>query len=190
MVNYFITALLLLISTPHLPANPTPPHNILNPLYFYRIEKIFLLGKSVQLENKSIWKVLESDLWKMGKWSEGDSIVITASHDWWHSSWYSNYGYCMNNETKGSYVHVDLEKAPPPFGKETDWISALEKHSGYLFLVKKGPCWKIDPNDKEIFEGWRVNDSIILGSNDHWFSSYGYILINLRTKGHVHATFD
>ncbi|MCX6989461.1 MAG: hypothetical protein NTX49_00090, partial [Chlamydiae bacterium] len=72
------------------------------------------------------------------------------------------------------------------FGSYTHWIIGMDYTSGHVYL-ENGSTWTISTNDLFIFNDWAINDTIILGSNDSWFSSYDSLLINVNMNNYVRA---
>ena len=111
----------------------------------------------------------------------GDPIAITPNH-----SFLSEYNYYVVNKATGSYVAADLILGPIAFGSYTHWIIGMDYTSGHVYL-ENGSTWTISSNDLFIFNDWAINDTIILGSNDSWFSCYDNLLINVNMNNYVRA---
>ena len=75
---------------------------------------------------------------------------------------------------------------PIAFGPYTHWIIGMDFRSGHVYL-ENGTTWTISSNDLFIFNEWAINDTIILGSNDSWFSNYDSLLINVNMNNFVRA---
>jgi hypothetical protein len=53
--------------------------------------------------------------------------------------------------------------------------------------LEDNSSWKVADDDGFILEEWEANDTIIIGSNDSWFSAYDTILINVNMNNYVRA---
>jgi len=129
-------------------------------------------GSIVEIEDGSHWKLAPN--YSVFSWKVGDPIVVTPNH-----SCFSEYNYYVVNKFTGSYVAADLIVGPVAFGPYTHWIIGMDYASGHVFL-ENGTTWTVSINDTFIFNDWAVNDTVIIGSNDSWFSSYDSILINVN----------
>jgi len=136
-------------------------------------------GTILELEDGSNWKL--SPNYSVINWRVGDPIAITPNH-----SFLSEYNYYVVNKATGSYVAADLILGPIAFGSYTHWIIGMDYTSGHVYL-ENGSTWTISSNDLFIFNDWAINDTIILGSNDSWFSCYDNLLINVNMNNYVRA---
>lgn len=136
-------------------------------------------GSIVELEDGSNWKLAPN--YSVFSWKVGDPMVITPNH-----SWLSDYNYYVVNKFTGSYVAADLIVGPIAFGPYTHWVIGIDYTSGHVYL-ENGTTWTISSSDNFIFRDWAINDTIIIGANDSWFSSYDSILINVNMNNYVRA---
>ncbi|MEM1283559.1 MAG: hypothetical protein AAGG81_08405 [Chlamydiota bacterium] len=142
---------------------------------FHRPISITLGGDMVTLEDGSVWKVRAKDKCKTFNWLAGDSIIILPNH-----SWFSTYYYVLHNQNTGEDVQVNLVLGPIYNGIYTHWVVAIDYYNQEVCL-EDGSIWKISGSDYSTMKKWLVNDTIIIGINDSWFSSKPNILINVNT---------
>lgn len=136
-------------------------------------------GSIAELEDGSNWKLAPN--YSVFNWKVGDPMVITPNH-----SWLSDYNYYVVNKFTGSYVAADLIVGPIAFGPYTHWVIGIDYTSGHVYL-ENGTTWTISSSDGFIFRDWAINDTVIVGANDSWFSSYDSILINVNMNNYVRA---
>jgi hypothetical protein len=148
---------------------------------FHRPISVTLNGDMVTLEDGSMWKVRIKDRYKTLDWLAGDSIIILPNH-----SWFSSYYYVLLNQNTGSEVRVNLTLGPIYNGIYTHWIVAIDYYNEEMCL-EDGTIWSISGSDYSTMKKWLVNDTIIIGVNDSWFSSKPNILINVNTLTYAAA---
>lgn len=136
-------------------------------------------GELIELEDGSKWSVAKTDIYKISFWQIHDHVIITPNRNW-----FSFHKYCLANQTRESIVEASFNHGPIPFGPHTHWVVALDKYGGHVFL-EDGSSWKVSHEDWQFFDKWLINDFVILGYNDSWFSPYAYILINVNQEHHV-----
>lgn len=149
--------------------------------FYHWINAIINYGDCIEFEDGSNWKISPSDAYKVISWRKDDPVIVTPNH-----TWFSHYNYSITNQTNGASVEANLFLAPISFGPYTHWIVALDKFSDHLFL-EDGSSWKIAFEDRQFFDEYAINDFIIIGHNDTWFTSHNYILINVNMNNHIRA---
>lgn len=138
-------------------------------------------GDSVELEDGSHWKIPSQHYYSIFSWRLGDSLTITPTRSFW-----SNYNYYITNNATSTYVSANLYIGPVAFGPYTHWIVGMDPTNGHVFL-ENGSAWCISCQDAYLFNDWAINDTIILGTNDSWFTSYDTMLINVNMNHYVRA---
>lgn len=138
-------------------------------------------GDTIEIEDGSWWKIASGDSHTTQYWRPGDILIVTPNR-----GWFSSYYYCITNKNNGSSVRANLNVGPLAFGPNTHWINSVDQVTGHVFL-DNGTCWCISNKDAYIFRNWAPNDTIIVGLNDSWFSSYDHILINVNMNTYVRA---
>lgn len=150
-----------------------------NTKHYHWANSIINFGDLVELEDGSKWSVARTEVYKVSSWRTLDTIFISPNRNW-----FSSYKYCISNPAAGSSVETDLYHGPVPFGPYTHWVVALDKYAGHVFL-EDGSSWSVSYDDWKLFDKWLINDFVIIGCNDSWFSSYEYILINVNAEHHI-----
>lgn len=152
-----------------------------HPGVFHHPIAITALGDYVTLDDGSGWQVKDKDRIKTLDWLAGDSIIILPNH-----AWFSSYYYVLHNQNTGNGVQVNLTMGPIYNGIYTHWIVAIDYYNKELCL-EDGSVWSISGGDEGTMKKWLVNDTIIIGINDSWFSNKPNILINVNMLNNVAA---
>jgi hypothetical protein len=152
------------------------------PGIFYSPVTLSYLGDYVTLNDGSGWTISSSDAYKTLNWLTSDLLVITPNQ-----SWFSSYMFKMTNQNTGVSVKCNLTLGPIYNGIYTHWIVGINYFTQDVYL-ENGTVWNVSGLDSSIFSQWMINDTIIMGVNDGYFStSRPYILINVNTLTHVRA---
>ena len=136
-------------------------------------------GSILEIEDGSHWKIASGS--SLSRWRIGDIITITPNR-----SWFSDYKYYVINKSIDEYVAADLILGPIAYGSLTHWAVSLDFSQGKV-VFENGSCFKICSSDLFLFEQWQINDTIIFGTNDSWFTSYDILLINVNMNHYVRA---
>ncbi|MDP1836476.1 MAG: hypothetical protein Q8K75_11205 [Chlamydiales bacterium] len=133
-------------------------------------------GYSVELEDGSIWRVEPSDAYYVAGWAPYHDVIILPGS--WLS--YSPNFYFYNVQTRQS-VTVTMKMGPFYDSLFTRWILAINYGTGEVWL-DDGSHFYITIDDNALFQEWRPNDTIIVGSNAGMAAySWPNILINVNT---------
>lgn len=138
-------------------------------------------GRSVTLQDGSCWAIASSDAYKTHDWLASDTVLIFPSH-----SWFSNYQYVLLNQQTGRTCKANLTLGPLYNGVHTHWVVAVDYLTREIVL-EDGSYWKIAGGDNKTLNKWLVNDTVMVGINDTWLSSYPNILINVNMLNYVEA---
>jgi len=148
---------------------------------FHRPSLVSCLGDKVTLEDGSVWQVKNGDKSKTIDWLPCDDVYILPNH-----SWFSSYYYRLYNRNTNTSVEVNLLLGPIPNGHNTHWVIAIDYFNQELFL-EDGSVWRVGSSDKSVMKKWLINDTVMIGINDSWFSSKPNILINVNMLTYVTA---
>ncbi len=151
------------------------------PLDAHWLTKVASNWHSFEIEDGSRWEIPYSDQHILYSWNRDDILVITPN-----SSWFSAYDYYITNSTKNTYVKANLLDGPIAFGPYSHWVVDIDYLGGHIYLENQ-MVWCIDPKDAYFLEDWSINDHIIIGSNDSYFSKYNSILINVDMDDYLRA---
>ncbi|MBS3904882.1 MAG: hypothetical protein KGZ39_06115 [Simkania sp.] len=153
--------------------------------FFYNVASfISPYERIVQLADESRWKIAESDVRDVLSWRQGDFVVLSPNNQW-----FSDYPYCLTNQSNRSTVRVNPLSGPLYDSPYTHHISGLDHNtpSKKIVYLDATSCWVISEEDYSIINNWEVNDTIIIGVNDSWFTRYDTILIDVETNTCVKA---
>lgn len=129
----------------------------------------------IELIDGSIWKVAPSDVYTVLTWYASDLLIITPN-----DSWFSAYQFKITNQATGQAVQTNLYLGPLYNGIYTHWIIAIDYMWDRVYL-EDGSVWSMSPFDSSIVSQWKVNDTVIIGVNDGFFSTTRpNILINVN----------
>lgn len=149
---------------------------------FHHPMMITPLGDLLELEDGSRWIVSLSDRFKTYNWLTSDTLKITPNH-----TWFSSYYYRVTNLNTNESIEVNLFERPIYNGMFTYWIVAID-YFGSQICLNDGSIWDVSSFDYDILKKWIINDTVILGHNDGFFSyTRPNILINCDTVTYVEA---
>lgn len=138
------------------------------------------LGDTVELIDGSIWNVCSNHRYKTFDWLTTDQIIIKPNHNW-----FSVYHYTLTNLNTKANVSVNLSVPPHYNGVHTHWIAAID-HVNRQVCLEDGTVWTMRKSDRSALNKWAVNDTLIMGVNNGYFSSKAHpnILINVNVLNH------
>lgn len=142
---------------------------------------------NIELEDGSQWSISPNDQHKLYRWRPGDCLVITRNNPWYKKP---NHLFFINNETTKEHVRANLVVGPFAFGEYTYWVEGIDRYNGHIFLVNgqgTRTSWCVGDADLLFFDDWAVNDTIVIGVNDTWFTSHPSLLINVNMASMVMA---
>ena len=196
-IGAFLTALALqfgVMTSLYCATGPVPGGNIQHfPAHYHVIVSVAIDGSSIEIEDGSQWKVRPSQAYEVSKWRTNDPVVISPNH-----SYLSGYKYYLTNKNRRYYVGGNLSLGPIIGGNNTYRIIYINYYDGEIYLQPEGPdgygneiYWCVEPSDRHVMKNWTINQAVIVGANDSWFSSwfsyYNCILINSERNTYVRA---
>lgn len=147
---------------------------------YHKPKAVSPLGDTVELEDGSIWSVKSSDRFKTLDWLASDTIIVTPNH-----SWFSTYDFVLNNQNTGESVESVLSLGPIYNGIYTHWITAIDYNNNMIWL-EDGSSWRITVWDYSVISKWLINDTVIVGIWDGWFSTDNpNIMINVSMNNYA-----
>lgn len=152
-----------------------------HPGVFYHPVGMSALCDQVTLNDGSVWDVHYADRYKIMGWMPTDCVVISAN-----DAWFSTYKFLMTNQVTGDAIEVNMVQGPFYNGLSTHWVVAIDYYNQQMIL-EDGTLWKISSSDYMIMKHWIVNDTVMIGVNTSWFSSYPNILINVKRLNYVRS---
>ncbi len=133
------------------------------------------------LNDGSVWSVHYSDRNKLLSWLPSDTVVIKAN-----DGWFTSYKFMLINQVSGDCIEANMLEGPLYNGMYSHWIIAIDSYNQQLML-EDGTIWQLSPADTAIIKYWLINDTIMIGINDSWFSKYDSILINVKMLNYARA---
>jgi hypothetical protein len=156
-------------------------HNASIPQHW--IQAINLTENIIVTEDGSHWKTPNSLISYF--WRVQDYVTIQPNS---HSKYaYRQYMYQLKNKYSGLLARAELIVGPELSNPHTLWIIGFHPSSQKVHLSNH-TSWIVSQADAAIFRDWQANDTIIIGTNNSWFSSYDAILINVEMNNFVRAT--
>lgn len=150
-----------------------------HPGAFYHPVALSPLCDQVTLNDGSMWGVHYSDHYKIMGWMQTDCVVISPN-----DAWFSTYKFLMTNKVTGDAVEVNMVQGPYYNGLASHWVVAVDYYNQQMML-EDGTLWNISYSDYSVMKYWQVNDTVMIGINTSWFSSYPNILINVKRLNYV-----
>lgn len=151
------------------------------PAGVHYIDRFSALGNTVDMEDGAVWKISRYDAPKVLTWSGDHPIMITQNH-----RWFSQYNYRIINQATGESLEANLYLGPFHNGPYTRYIVSIDLYHGCAIL-NDGTHWKVSPYDAYLFDQWRLHDTVIIGYNSGYDSSYQGLLINVNMNCSVRA---
>ncbi|MDF2550047.1 MAG: hypothetical protein K0S07_1114 [Chlamydiales bacterium] len=151
---------------------------------YHQLRSVAYDGKTIELEDGSIWQVCGSHYKEPLNWYSTDTLIIK------YAPWYSLYDYEICNTTTHKSIYANLKTTSILFGSSSLWIGMFCREDKNLQIaLNDGSLWTIYSSDENIIHSWHENDHIIIGTNDGYFTkgSYPYILINASLNVSVRA---
>lgn len=147
---------------------------------FHNPVMITPLGDLIETEDGARWVVYPNDRFKTYNWLTSDSLKITPNR-----AWFTTYAYRITNINTSESIQVNLVDRPIYNGVYTYYIIGID-YTQQQICLNDGSIWNLSGYDYNMFKSWIINDTVILGHNDGWFSSSRpNILINCDTETYV-----
>lgn len=151
------------------------------PDYTHWLSAVGVNGHTLDMEDGTRWEIHPSDTFRLNSWRLNDPIVISPNY-----SWCSSGDFYITNQNTNTAVRADLVVSPIAFGPYSHWIIGIDYTNGQVYL-ENGTTWSMSEGDFFVYRNWAVNDHIIMGYNDSFFSPYDRILINFNMDSYVRA---
>lgn len=155
----------------------------INPLLSYRPYELHWAAAMdydrniLELEDGSQWKISDGDYLELVSWGKDDIVEISPNY------FSYSYSYYMTNKDTGSYVRANLVNAPLRDSPYAVTITGMDYRRS--FSLSNGSSWEISTSDLSLVRNWYVDDLVIIGNNNEWFSFYSHILINIHTNTYI-----
>lgn len=149
--------------------------------FSHRVLDLCSLRSSLSIEDGSVWEIHPAESYKTVSWRIGDPIALIRNFN--RFAW-SDY-YMLNLNT-GTNVCVALALGPILNNPHSKFIAAIDCEQGVLALTDASK-WVVSSDDLALFRQWAINDCIIVGQNETYFSRYEAVLINSNMNHSVRA---
>ncbi len=151
-------------------------------------------GFSVEMDDGAMWRITDNgSAAVVTQWRSNDSLVI---HPTMFSSLSGGRFYILNERLRTAAV-AELSYGPilgRPGNSRIIYIDSMNCAVQLQDGTGKTVMFRLNPNDRFLFQKWQYGDTIILGSNQNcyagWLSTYPYILINFESDNYVRATLN
>lgn len=147
----------------------------------HSIATISSLCDLLAIEDGSTWKLSGYDNYRALNWRSGDTVMITQNN-----RWFTIYPYRIVNQTTGSSIETSLFQGPHKNGEYSRYIQEIDFIRG-LVMLNDNSYWEISLSDASAFKQWAANDSIIIGYNSGWDTSYEGLIINVTMNNNARA---
>lgn len=142
-------------------------------------------GLYVRLEDTSIWRIMDADIWAMQDWLPSDSLQLMTNPTWFSTPF--RYSLCNLN----TQVQVRI---CPEVGPRVSWSLRRYIYDRSLItnelILNDGSLWRVTSADAAVFANWLPDDSVIIGVNSDWMSyRRPNIMINLTTNDYVRCSW-
>ncbi len=159
------------------------PATLYSTLSAHTIHDVSTKGTTLEIENGAVFAIRDCSAATAAKWRKSSAIQIKPNH-----TWFSSYEYTIHNPETNSYVEAKLSLGPFSQSPLNRRISQINLATGTV-LLDNNTMWQIA--DRAALQKWQVNDPIILGDNDAWFTwGYNFIMLNVATDSYLTAALS
>jgi hypothetical protein len=158
--------------------NPTPQFYPLTRCY---LNNVSASGDGISMGDGSHWKIAPENAEDVRSWQYGDILVISPSY-----VPLSTHAYWIKNVRKNTFAAANLFLCTEQFGKNSHWVQHLNPDKNVVYLENR-VGFQVDFRDQDHFKQWAINDTIIMGVSNTWFSSFDILLINVNLNHYVRA---
>ncbi|MDF2550044.1 MAG: hypothetical protein K0S07_1111 [Chlamydiales bacterium] len=156
---------------------------------YHNLSAVSYAATTVALEDGSEWEIRFQDRAVVYNWQIGSCITIKPA------PWYSSFDYVLQKrsalnatDTYCEEAEAILKVSPIFYGDYSLWIKVIDYQERKLIL-NDGSIWSYYSSDDKIMNGWKVEDHVIIGINDGFFTQYSYpnILIHAHDSSYTRA---
>lgn len=138
-----------------------------------------LFGDQIEMEDGSFWMTNPNDRYILQNWASGDPLIV-LQNGYWISK--PAFPYKVYNERTYESVEVEMSAAPIWDSFYRRFIVDIYKpaYGDGVAKLNDGSTWVLSSSNKNVWDVWLQNDTIIIGTNDSFFSFFTPdILINV-----------
>lgn len=152
------------------------------------IEEAGYLGRTLTLDDGSVWTVKSSHQALLREWLEKKELdVFVIPNEGYIIK--TKFPYCLVNEQSGEEIEVLLEQHPE--GDRGFFLTIVDPSSSFIELVdweNRVMILHVSWWDRNSFSDWQAGDAVLIGRNSRWNQAdIPLILINLRNEQVVRA---
>ncbi len=151
------------------------------PFHYHALYITYPRQSLIELEDGSRWQTSERDAQTLLSWQYGDSLQLSLN-----GYGDGDYTFYISNLSTRSGIPVNLVEGPLMGGLQTHTIQAIDRAAGKLYL-SNGTYWTVADTDRMALSQWEVNDPILFGIYNGWYSSYSTLLINVNLNTHLYT---
>lgn len=141
-------------------------------------------GSYLTLENGSIWKMAEADVWRIPGWVVSDRLQLSRN-----PNLYSPYPYWLRNVENGETIRVVVKVGPRYDSPLFCVCMESDAFTGEVWC-SNGTTWWVPIRDRVVLDTWRPHDVVMIGVNeDCMHRECPHLLINLTNGSCCHATW-
>jgi hypothetical protein len=144
----------------------------------HHLDSYSLCDNTIVLHDGSLWKVNSWDMYKVLNWASNDVLSLSCTESFFGEK------YILTNPVTGQSIHIDLLDGPVLFGPNSHWVVAID-HSLKRVYLENGSFWDVRFLDQNMLYQWAINDTVIVGDTNGWWSDS--VLINVNMNQHVYA---
>jgi hypothetical protein len=144
----------------------------------HSVHDIAARGESIEIENGALFSVNSSDSAIAAGWKKGQILQIKPNQ-----RWFSSFQYRIFNKDDNSSAEAKLSLGPYLNSPYTRRIVQMNTASGVVML-DNNTFWEV--SDRNALLKWQINDNVIVGDNDGWFTwGFNSIIINVATDSYL-----
>ncbi len=137
-------------------------------------------GTTLELADGTILSVAYQDQGVATRWRGYAPYVVLAQNN----GFFRNVNFKVHNLSTGESVEAKISQGPTVL--KAYLVVGFDEYNQRVQLAnQQGQTmfWKISSSDIRAWNDWKLNDGILIGVNDCWFTGgYDYILININLK--------
>jgi hypothetical protein len=175
IINGYDIALLAYYSSSHHAAFHSPINKAAN-------------GRSLEIEDNSIWEIHPWDAYKVMSWQRHHTIVLAPNKNIF-TCWSYPYKFINLDSKDLDIIKVNLSITPVFKDSNIDiyvhWIDEID-YNNRIIRLEDGSIWQISWLDRNVIRNFQKYNIVILGTNDGWFrSSNPNILICVKNNQYI-----
>ena len=127
-------------------------------------------GKLIELGDGSQFIIFPADAETVLQWETNTPVTISPN-----AYPYAGSDFFITNQRNGVSVYANFSNGPVIGHRLTNQIEHIDLHYGEIYLRDgRGnlTCWQIEPQDLQYIAKWELQETVVIGVNDSWFSRF------------------